>query len=686
MSNSAKLFKDIITSLTTRLGRHDESLRQLRDYVEAIPKPVKGDKGEDGKSIQGEKGDKGEPGEKGDKGEKGTPGLRGAQGLAGRDGKGGIDGRDGKDGKDGKKGEKGEKGDRGEDGKSAYDIWRELGGLGDKKRFLDSLKAKVAQSSYISTSAPNPLLYVPYTGAIQDVNIGTYTYIGHAVRSDASDGLVLEAANGTDVGILGAGNTANVTWYGNHNFDTQTANTIASFGASKTLTSLSTVTYPSLTELSYVKGVTSAIQTQLNAKQSTTLTDTHILVGNGSNVATDVSMSGDATIANTGAVTLATVNSNVGSFGAASDVATITVNAKGLVESASNTAIQIAESQVTNLVTDLGNKQPLDADLTALAALATTGIMSRTAANTYALRTLTGTSNRIVITNGDGVSGNPTIDISSTYAGQSTITNVGTITTGTWNAGAITSSGNILSNANNMKVTASNSGGEQLVLAENNNNSNTDSHSVFRATVGGTSGGDPKLVFLTPSIGSWSYGSDTSDSQKLKEGFNNAIGTDTTRIVTRAGEQTMPLQPAFLAYLATTVNDVTGNGASFTLGNTTALTEVFDQNGDFNPTGGTFTAPVTAKQPFQGAIIANGCTVASYADLRLVTSNRTYVFQQFQRLASADNFGLCGSVLADMDAGDTANLQILVAGEAANTVDIQGGALLASYFSGGILC
>lgn len=35
------------------------------------------------------------------------------------------------------------------------------------------------------------------------------------------------------------------------------------------------------------------------------LTDTHILVGNGSNVATDVAMSGDATIANTGAVTIA---------------------------------------------------------------------------------------------------------------------------------------------------------------------------------------------------------------------------------------------------------------------------------------------------------------------------------------------------------------------------------------------
>jgi hypothetical protein len=89
----------------------------------------------------------------------------------------------------------------------------------------------------------------------------------HAVKSDASDGLLIEASNGTDVGLLGVGNTANATWYGSHNFDTATQDTIAAFtGAGKTLGSLATATYPSLTELSYVKGVTSAIQTQINAK------------------------------------------------------------------------------------------------------------------------------------------------------------------------------------------------------------------------------------------------------------------------------------------------------------------------------------------------------------------------------------------------------------------------------------
>lgn len=46
----------------------------------------------------------------------------------------------------------------------------------------------------------------------------------------------------------------------------QTASRIASIGSDKSVTSLDTSTYPSLAELAYVKGVTSAIQTQLGSK------------------------------------------------------------------------------------------------------------------------------------------------------------------------------------------------------------------------------------------------------------------------------------------------------------------------------------------------------------------------------------------------------------------------------------
>lgn len=70
-----------------------------------------------------------------------------------------------------------------------------------------------------------------------------------------------------------------------------------------------------------------------------TLTNTHIFIGNSSNVATDVALSGDLTITNTGTTTLATVNSNVGSFGSSTSIPNLTVNGKGLITAAGGNAV-----------------------------------------------------------------------------------------------------------------------------------------------------------------------------------------------------------------------------------------------------------------------------------------------------------------------------------------------------------
>lgn len=81
-----------------------------------------------------------------------------------------------------------------------------------------------------------------------------------------------------------------------------------------------------------------------------------------------VTLTGDVTGSGAGtiATTLATVNASPGSTGDASHTTTMVTNGKGLVTSNTNNSIQIAESQVTNLVSDLGGKQATGNYITAL--------------------------------------------------------------------------------------------------------------------------------------------------------------------------------------------------------------------------------------------------------------------------------------------------------------------------------
>jgi len=91
----------------------------------------------------------------------------------------------------------------------------------------------------------------------------------------------------------------------------------------------------------------------------------------------------------------------------------IVADVSGNLASATTTAMEIGyvNGLTSAIQPQIDNKQPLDADLTALAALASTGLVARTGAGTVSARTVTGTANKITVADGDGVAGNPTLNV-----------------------------------------------------------------------------------------------------------------------------------------------------------------------------------------------------------------------------------------------------------------------------------
>lgn len=76
------------------------------------------------------------------------------------------------------------------------------------------------------------------------------------------------------------------------------------------------------------------------------LADTKIFIGQGSGLPAAQSISGDATLADTGALTLATVNPDVGTYGDSTHTLTVTVNAKGLLTAISINGIAVTGAQI----------------------------------------------------------------------------------------------------------------------------------------------------------------------------------------------------------------------------------------------------------------------------------------------------------------------------------------------------
>src|SRR3990167_4991196 len=172
---------------------------------------------------------------------KATPGKDGRDGVDGI----GIDGKNGKDGKDGSP-------------DTRVQIVEKINT--GKKKDLKIEAEQIAGFDKIEKSISDRALSI--------LDQRTKFLINKGVKHDAT--LTGSGTDADPLSVPGGGGTVGPG----------TINEIAYFDTTTSIASLTVATYPSLTELSYVKGVTSAIQTQINTKANSAGSLTQF-VGNG---------------------------------------------------------------------------------------------------------------------------------------------------------------------------------------------------------------------------------------------------------------------------------------------------------------------------------------------------------------------------------------------------------------------
>ena len=155
------------------------------------------------------------------------------------------------------------------------------------------------------------------------------------------------------------------------------------------------------------------------------------------------------------------------------------------------------------------------------------------------------------------------------------------------------------------------------------------------------------IAFKDATSTNWYYNhvGAVGDNLKFTTGGSERMRIDSTGAVTK------PNQPAFQVRKSADQSNVSASDSVVTV---SFDTEVFDVNSDF--ASNTFTAPVTGKYFLSiNVYLAQIDTAAGYILIGIRTTNRDY-YRIFDPNFSADAnyYGMNFSVLADLDASDTA--------------------------------
>jgi hypothetical protein len=171
---------------------------------------------------------------------------------------------------------------------------------------------------------------------------------------------------------------------------------------------------------------------------------------------------------------------------------------------------------------------------------------------------------------------------------------------------------------------------------------------------------------------------DTQEALQILSNTGDAVGSpiaafNKTILKAKAsGEVTMPNQPSFYAQLTTHQSQILPGDPIPLLMNV----EVYDDADDYDTSTYTFTAPVTGKyQLFMFVRLDQVDAAADYVAIYITTSNRKYYTHMDPGVAGTTDFNKWGmnlSVIADMDANDTAFVEVRQSG-GTQQMDVMGG-------------